>query len=268
MIKFIDVHKVYSNNKGIKGISFILEKGKPMALLGRNGAGKSTTIKAMLGILSIDSGKINIDENIDISYLPEERGLYNELTVKDNINFFAKMRKNKVSNNDVDSIIEEFQLKEYYKTSVKKLSKGNMQKVQLAIALMGNSDLLVLDEPFSGLDPVNRELFVNILKNKIYDKYVIMSSHQLDLLSLLCSELCILNEGIVKYTGSITNLLQQGKRKLILKNGENIIYNKELENETFREFIIKNEQYFENDSNLEIKYEYPTLQEMYVNLVK
>lgn len=269
MIHIKNIKKLYSNNKGINSINFNINKGQPLGLLGKNGAGKTTTIKIILDIISPDSGLITTPAGISISYLPEERGIYNDLTVKENMEFFAKIKglKKDFYNEDIKKLLKEFDVEEYLNFKVSLLSKGNVQKVQLAIALLGEPDFLVLDEPFSGLDPINRELFINIIKKRIKNTYMILSSHQLDILGDICSDICVLDNGMVKYYGSIESLLQKGIRNFEVKGSEKIYISEKLSPNEVKNYMLKNLDIFD-DEYLEIKYEYPSLQDMYIELLE
>ncbi|MDU1308720.1 MAG: ATP-binding cassette domain-containing protein [Clostridium perfringens] len=269
MIHIKNIKKLYSNNKGINSINFNINKGQPLGLLGKNGAGKTTTIKIILDIISPDSGLITTPAGISISYLPEERGIYNDLTVKENMEFFAKIKglKKDFYNEDIKKLLKEFEVEEYLNFKVSLLSKGNVQKVQLAIALLGEPDFLVLDEPFSGLDPINRELFINIIKKRIKNTYMILSSHQLDILGDICSDICVLDNGMVKYYGSIESLLQKGIRNFEVKGSEKIYISEKLSPNEVKNYMLKNLDIFD-DEYLEIKYEYPSLQDMYIELLE
>lgn len=269
MIHIKNIKKLYSNNKGINSINFNINKGQPLGLLGKNGAGKTTTIKIILDIISPDSGLITIPEGISISYLPEERGIYNDLTVKENMEFFAKIKglKKNFYKEDIKKLLKEFEIEEYLNFKVSLLSKGNVQKVQLAIALLGEPDFLVLDEPFSGLDPINRRLFINIIKKRIKNTYMILSSHQLDILGDICSDICVLDKGMVKYYGSIESLLQKGIRNFEVKGSRKIYISEKLTPNEVKNYIMKNLAIFD-DEYLEIKYEYPSLQDIYIELLE
>lgn len=268
MIRINSVNKKYKDSKGIHDLSFCIDKGEPLALLGKNGAGKTTTIKTLLGIINCDNGSINIPSQIKVSYLPEERGIYNDLTVEENMKFFSKIKGlgRKTYSKEITNLVKEFQIEEYLNFKVSLLSKGNVQKLQLAIALLGDPELLVLDEPFSGLDPINRELFIRIIKKRIPNTYMLLSSHQLDIVGEICKKICILDKGHIKYFGSKEDFLQSGTRTFEVKNNKKVCISKKMPPEDVKDFILKNTSIF-NDKSTEIRYEYPSLQEMYVELL-
>ena len=166
------ISKTFGEVQALKDLSFVIEKGKALGLLGRNGAGKTTAIRILLGILPSDTGKVlvdnkklSFDENA-FGYLPEERGLYLKYTVKSQLMHFASLygMKKKEALNSIEYWLEKFEISEYLNKKVETLSKGNKQKIQLIVAVMHDPEVIILDEPFSGLDPVNVELFKTVIR--------------------------------------------------------------------------------------------------------
>ena len=170
-----DVNKSFGNKHVVDNISFELKKPGVFGLLGTNGAGKTTTIRMILGIIKKDSGEITWNGksvtrgNVNFGYLPEERGLYPKSTVYDQLVYFANLKglNKKEADDAVRYWLEKLNLMEYINSPAEKLSKGNQQKVQFVTAMLHNPDLIVLDEPFSGLDPVNTEVLSGIMKELV-----------------------------------------------------------------------------------------------------
>lgn len=199
-----NVNKSFGNKKVVDNLSFELTKPGVFGLLGTNGAGKTTTIRMILGIINKDSGDITWNnkevsrKNVNFGYLPEERGLYPKSKIYDQLMYFANLKgMNKI---DADKAIkywlEKLKVSEYIDYTAEKLSKGNQQKIQFITSVLHNPDLIVLDEPFSGLDPVNTEILSNVMKELIKEgKYIIMSSHQMNSIEEFCTDLVILNKG-------------------------------------------------------------------------
>ncbi|MDO4375997.1 MAG: ATP-binding cassette domain-containing protein [bacterium] len=210
-----DVNKSFGNKHVVDNISFELKKPGVFGLLGTNGAGKTTTIRMILGIIKKDSGDITWDGksvtrgNVNFGYLPEERGLYPKSTVYDQLVYFANLKglDKKEADDTVRYWLEKLNLMEYINSPAEKLSKGNQQKVQFVTAMLHNPDLIVLDEPFSGLDPVNTEVLSGIMKELVSKgKYIIMSSHQMGVIEEFCSDLVILNRGKTVLKGNLKKI--------------------------------------------------------------
>lgn len=210
--------KVFDNNCVVNDVSFSFSSGKLTALCGRNGSGKTTTIRCILGILKKDGGEILIDgeqryiDKKNIGYLPEERGLFLKEKVETQLYFFAQMKgmEKKNINSAIDFWLNRFGIQEFKKKKLECMSKGNQQKVQMISALIHDPDIIILDEPFSGLDPINMNLFIKIiheLKNR--NKCILVSSHQLALLEGICEDVCIINKGRCIYEGSMLNLIKE-----------------------------------------------------------
>lgn len=207
-----NICKSYNNKLVVDNVSFNILKPGIIGLLGTNGAGKTTIIRIILGILSKDSGsvfwndsEININ-NLSFSYLPEERGLYPKTKIYSQFMFFAKLKR--VSKEKADKQIEywlkRLNIYEYKYMYPNQLSKGNQQKIQLIIALLGDPTLLILDEPFSGLDPVNTELLKDvILELSSLGKYIIFCSHQMAMVETFCDNVIIINKGKVVLSGNL-----------------------------------------------------------------
>ena len=199
-----NVSKTFAGKKVVDNVSLELKKPGVYGLLGTNGAGKTTTIRMLLGIINKDSGEITwngkeVDrKNVNFGYLPEERGVYPKIKIFEQLMYFAELKGMK-KQDAIDSInkwAKELKVEEYLQMPAEKLSKGNQQKIQFMTAIIHNPELVVLDEPFSGLDPVNTEILKNIIIDLIRNgKYVIMSAHQMATIEEFCSDILILNKG-------------------------------------------------------------------------
>lgn len=222
-LKLIDIDKSYGKNHVLHGISFNVESGRPLAFLGRNGAGKSTTIKILMGVISKDGGKITLDgedfsaKNFKIGYLPEERGMYQKVKILEQLVYFAKLKgyDPHAAKKSALELLNRVGLEEYANKKLEVLSKGNQQKVQIAQSLIGDPEIIIMDEPFSGLDPINSNLLRDlILERAGKDKIMFFSSHQMGYVDEICDDLAILNGGRVVVNGSIEGL----KRKMAGNN--------------------------------------------------
>ena len=210
-----NVTKTYVDKKVVDNISFEINHPGVFALLGTNGAGKTTTIRMMLGIIKKDSGKItwngkNVDrKSVNFGYLPEERGIYPKTRIIDQLIYFAKLKgmKKEEAEKSIDYWLERLKMKEYKNQLAEKLSKGNQQKIQFITAIMHDPDLIVLDEPFSGLDPVNTELLKDVILELVgKGKYIVMSSHQMNSVEQFCQDLVILNKGKTIVKGKLDDI--------------------------------------------------------------
>ena len=249
-----NVSKTFSEKKAVDNISFSLEKPGVFGLLGTNGAGKTTTIRMLLGILNKDSGEITwkgktVDrKTVNFGYLPEERGVYPKTKIFDQLMYFAEL-KGMPKNEAVESInkwAKELKVEEYMQMTAEKLSKGNQQKIQFMTAVIHNPELVVLDEPFSGLDPVNTEILKNIIINLVKDgKYVIMSAHQMATIEEFCEEILILNKGVTVLQGNLKEIKETYPANRVYVNAKQDISSivKEcgllIENEANYNYILK-----------------------------
>lgn len=210
-----NVNKSFGDKHVVDNISFSLEEPGVFGLLGTNGAGKTTTIRMILGIIKKDSGEITWNGkavtrgNVNFGYLPEERGLYPKSTIYDQLVYFANLKglNKRAADKAVKMWLDKLNLMEYINSPAEKLSKGNQQKVQFITAMLHDPDLIVLDEPFSGLDPVNTEILSKIMKDLVKSgKYIIMSSHQMSVIEEFCSDLVILNRGKTVLSGNLKEI--------------------------------------------------------------
>lgn len=210
-----NVNKYFGDKHVVDNISFSLEEPGIFGLLGTNGAGKTTTIRMILGIIKKDSGEITWNGkavtrgNVNFGYLPEERGLYPKSTIYDQLVYFANLKglDKRAADKAVKMWLDKLNLMEYINSPAEKLSKGNQQKVQFITSMLHDPDLIVLDEPFSGLDPVNTEILSKIMKDLVKSgKYIIMSSHQMSVIEEFCSDLVILNRGKTVLSGNLKEI--------------------------------------------------------------
>lgn len=224
--------KRFGETTAVNELSLTLHKGRVLGLLGRNGAGKTTTIKMLLGLLSPSNGQMTWNgkeiqsSKVKIGYLPEERGLYTKSKVVDQLRYFGKLEGMK--SKDIEAAItywlDRLEIPHYRMKKAGELSKGNQQKIQLIVTLLHDPELIILDEPFSGLDPVNAELMASIITDEIKKgKTIVMSSHRMDQVEAFCEHVCILKSGNVVAEGSLKELKEDyGYRNLILEDTEAI----------------------------------------------
>lgn len=210
-----NVNKSFGDKHVVDNISFSLKEPGVFGLLGTNGAGKTTTIRMILGIIKKDSGEITWNGkavtrgNVNFGYLPEERGLYPKSTIYDQLVYFANLKglDKRAADKAVKMWLDKLNLMEYINSPAEKLSKGNQQKVQFITSMLHDPDLIVLDEPFSGLDPVNTEILSKIMIDLVKSgKYIIMSSHQMSVIEEFCSDLVILNRGKTVLSGNLKEI--------------------------------------------------------------
>ncbi|GMU85513.1 MAG: ABC transporter ATP-binding protein [Ignavibacteriales bacterium] len=215
-LEAIKLVKLFGKIRAVDEVSFSVPDNKIFGLIGRNGAGKTTIIRMIMNILAPDSGEVfykgeKTGEKFRslVGYLPEERGLYRKMKVMDTINFFAEVKGK--SQNEVKSraeyYLKKFDLYDRRLSKVDELSKGNQQKVQFICTIIHNPDFIILDEPFSGLDPVNTELLKEIiLELKSEGKIIILSTHLMDFAEKLCDDIVLINHGKVVLSGSLQSL--------------------------------------------------------------
>lgn len=221
-----ELRKTFEDNEVLHGISFSVESGKALGLLGRNGAGKTTTIRILMDVFKANSGEILMDgrnfnpKDFQIGYLPEERGLYPKKKVMEQIVYLATLRgmTKKEAKESALKWLNRLGVSEYENRKLETLSKGNQQKVQLAQTLVCNPDIVILDEPFSGLDPVNSQILKDVVNELIAEnKLVIFSSHQMSYVEEFCDEIAIINKGEIVLSGNLKNIKKDfGKNRLIL----------------------------------------------------
>lgn len=214
-LKLENVSKTYGTKKVVDNISFNVDKPEVFGLLGTNGAGKTTTIRMLLGILKKDSGSItwnekNVDrKKVNFGYLPEERGIYPKVKIIDQLLYFAELKGMKKDDalKSIEYWSKKLKVDEYLNMTAEKLSKGNQQKVQFLTAVIHDPELIVLDEPFSGLDPVNTEILKNVIIELVKKgKYIIMSAHEMHTIEEFCSNVVILNRGKTVLKGNLKEI--------------------------------------------------------------
>lgn len=223
-----DIEKSFGEKQVLKGISFAAESGRAFGLLGRNGAGKTTTIRILMGVFPANSGEILVDgkpmgeKAVPMGYLPEERGLYPKKKIIDQLVYFAQLRgmKAREAVKAVDWWLRRLDMAEYRDKRLDTLSKGNQQKIQLITALAHDPQIVILDEPFSGLDPVNAMLLKDVVKEEIgRGKIVLFSSHQMNYIEEFCDGIAILNRGRIALQGELHEIKRNYVRdKLIVRS--------------------------------------------------
>lgn len=224
------ITKYYGDFKAVDNLSFKVKEGEIFGLLGVNGAGKTTTFRMIMGLLEPTSGSVTLDgKKIDysvtdkIGFLTEERSLLLKMTVKEQCLFYGTLKG--MSENDIltklDTLLNRFNISEYKDKKIKELSKGNQQKVQFITAIINDPKLLILDEPFSGLDPINIELFKSvILEMSKKGSMIIFSSHQMNHVELFCKKIVVMLRGKAVLDGYISDIKEQYRKKNILIKAE------------------------------------------------
>ena len=216
MLSIQDMHKSFGDVVALDGCTFGVERGSMLGFLGPNGAGKTTAMRSIFGLMRPDSGEvtwdgqpIGLDQRRHFGYMPEQRGLYPKMKVHDQLTYLGRLRgmSTKAAVAAADHWLERFGLSDRATDPLEALSHGNQQRVQLAAALIHDPELLVLDEPFSGLDPIASETMSDILREQAASgKAVVFSSHQLDLVEDLCEEVAIINKGVIVVEGTVRDL--------------------------------------------------------------
>ena len=253
-LKLENVSKKFVGKQAVDNISFEVNKPGVFGLLGTNGAGKTTTIRMLLGIIKKDTGEITWNgkqverKSVNFGYLPEERGVYPKTKIYDQLIYFAKLKgMNKTdADREIKKWAEVLKVQEYLPMQAEKLSKGNQQKIQFMTAIIHNPELIVLDEPFSGLDPVNTEILKNVIIDLVKQgKYIIMSSHQMASIEEFCTDILILNKGKTVLKGNLKEIKEGYKaNRLELITDKNVDeyikeFNMDIEFSKNNEYSIK-----------------------------
>ena len=220
-----NINKSFGDNQVLKGISFTAESGHAFGLLGRNGAGKTTTIRILMNVFPLNSGEVLFNgkpidyDKVGIGYLPEERGLYPKKLIIDQLVYFAELKgmSTKDAIKAVDFWLDRLDMSDCRNKRLDTLSKGNQQKIQLITALAHNPDIVILDEPFSGLDPVNAMLLKDVVKEQISKgKIVLFSSHQMSYIEEFCDSIAIINAGKIAISGDLREIKRNYPRDKIV----------------------------------------------------
>ena len=229
ILELKNIEKSFGEKKVLTGVSFKAEGGKAFGLLGRNGAGKTTSIRILMDVFPANSGEVLIDgqpidyNKIGIGYLPEERGLYPKKIIIDQLTYFAELKglRRKDAVKSIDYWLQRLGMTEYRNKRLDTLSKGNQQKIQLITALAHDPDIVILDEPFSGLDPVNAMLLKDVVKEQIgKGKIVLFSSHQMSYIEEFCDSIAILNNGKVALHGDLHDIKRDYPRDRLVVRTE------------------------------------------------
>lgn len=231
-LKIDKVSKTYGDKKVVDSISFSMDKPGVYGLLGANGAGKTTTMRMILNIIQKDEGEITWEgkkickDNVRFGYLPEERGIYGKAKLFDQLVYFATLKgmKKEDAKEAAISWCKKLGLEEYLYKPAEQLSKGNQQKVQLMIAIIHKPELLILDEPFSGLDPVNTKIIKEIINELIKQgTYIILSSHQMAVVEEYCQNIVMLKKGKTVLQGNLNEIKKSyGRNNLLIETYQNI----------------------------------------------
>ena len=253
-LKIENVSKKYGNKQVVDNISIELDKPEVFGLLGTNGAGKTTTIRMLLGIIKKDSGTITwngqeVDrKKVNFGYLPEERGVYPKVIIMDQLKYFAELK-----GMDKDAALKSIKkwakilkVEEYLEMPAEKLSKGNQQKIQFMTAVIHDPELIVLDEPFSGLDPVNTEILKNVIIDLVKKgKYIIMSAHEMHTIEEFCTNILIINRGKTVLKGNIKDIKSTyPANRVVIETQEDITeilekQNIKIENSHDNSYVVK-----------------------------
>lgn len=225
-----DLRKSFGGNEVLHGISFSVESGNALGLLGRNGAGKTTTIRILMNVFKGNAGAVLLDgkpfdpAKHQIGYMPEERGLYPKKTVSEQLIYLGMLRglSAKKAKENMKKWLAKMEVSEYENRKLETLSKGNQQKVQLAQTLITDPKIIILDEPFSGLDPVNSQILKDVISEQIQQgKLVIFSSHQMSYVEEFCQQIAILNHGDVVLAGEMKEIKREfGRDRLVVSSLE------------------------------------------------
>ncbi|MFQ5891544.1 MAG: ABC transporter ATP-binding protein [Candidatus Methanofastidiosia archaeon] len=237
-IELSEIFKNFAKVRAVDSLSFSVRGGEIFGLLGPNGAGKTTTIRMMMNIIYPDSGEIlifgeRLSEELKerIGYLPEERGFYKRMKVSDVLTYFGTLKnmERNYAKKRAEELLEEFEMEKYSQSKVQELSKGNQQKLQFLSTILHDPDLIILDEPFAGLDPVNTKF----LKDRMIElqrrgKTIVLSTHQMDQVERLCKDICLINEGKMVLYGNLLDIKKKyGRNSIVLRYKGDLSFLKE-----------------------------------------
>ncbi|WOO86631.1 ATP-binding cassette domain-containing protein [Mollicutes bacterium LVI A0039] len=237
MLEVNNVQKNFGPKIAVNDLSFTIKPGETLGLLGTNGAGKTTTFRMILGIFSPDSGSINLDghpisldDSPRIGFLPEERSLLQKYTIDEQLCFFGELKGKTRAElaPEIEHWLEYFELTEHRFSKIKELSKGNQQKIQFISSVLHSPDLLILDEPFSGLDPLNIKLIAEAIKQlSKRGTMIIFSSHRLDYVEAFSNDVIVLQKGVPVLEGNINSIKQEANEYVVEIQTEDVIENLE-----------------------------------------
>lgn len=229
-LELIDIKKSFAGKEVLHGINLETSSGSSTAFLGRNGAGKTTTIRILMDVFKADSGKILIDgapidrKEIKLGYLPEERGMYAKTAILDQLIYFGRIKglDKKESHDNALELLEKVKLSEYKAKNLDTLSKGNQQKIQIIQTFINKPDIIILDEPFSGLDPVNSQILIDLIKEAVASgTLLIFSSHQMSHVENFCDNIALIKDGRNVLTGNLKEIkknMGEGRLRLSFYN--------------------------------------------------
>ncbi|MGO1469778.1 MAG: ABC transporter ATP-binding protein [Tissierella sp.] len=249
-LKINNLNKSFNDKHVLKDINLNVRSGQIFGYLGRNGAGKSTSFRIIMDVFEGDSGTITIDDkefktrDYKIGYLPEERGMYSKFTAKEQLIYFAQLKGASKADaiKSMNMWCKEFGIEEYLDQKLETLSKGNQQKVQITQAFINEPDILILDEPFSGLDPVNSKIFQDALTNYISEeRIIIFSSHQMSYIESFCDDIALIDKGEIILDGNLNEIKQsmgEGKLRLRFEDMSNLNFLDNYEYRIEKEYII------------------------------
>ena len=219
-----NLEKSFGEKRVLRGVSFAAESGRALGLLGRNGAGKTTSIRIVMQVFPPDGGEVLLDgerlhtDRVRIGYLPEERGLYPKKPIFEQLVYFGRLaglsKKQTVQN--AERLLKRLEVTQYRDKRLETLSKGNQQKIQLVATLIADPQIVILDEPFSGLDPVNAQLLKDVVRELIAQgKIVLFSSHQMNYIEEFCDDIAILHEGEIALSGALRDIKRSFPRNVV-----------------------------------------------------
>ena len=248
MLQITNLTKQFKKIKAVDNISLEVQKGDIYGFLGPNGAGKTTSIRMIMGIIKPDNGTIKLNgsdintiNRKKLGYLPEDRGLYQKQNLGEILYYFGCLKglDKKDSKNRANLWLERFYLDDQKRRKIEELSKGNQQKIQFIIALLHDPQLIILDEPFTGLDPVNQILLKEVIKEKQEEgKTIIFSTHQMEQVERLCNNICLINKGHILLEGPLSEIRKSHSEDAIELNFSGQIDNSKLE-VFFSDFKLK-----------------------------
>ncbi len=227
-LEMCNIEKSFGAKEVLKGVSLKAQGGRALGLLGRNGAGKTTSIRIIMNVFPPNAGEILFDgkpidySQVQFGYLPEERGLYAKQKIMDQLLYFAQLKgmSRKAAQESILYWLDRLEMTDYKDQKLETLSKGNQQKIQLITALAHDPQVLILDEPFTGLDPVNARLLEDVVREEIQKgKIVIFSSHQMAYVETFCDHIAILNDGEIVLEGDLESIKRcYPRNRLIVKS--------------------------------------------------